>query len=78
MALPSIYGQSLVFHLDDVKSLKIVMYLSKYEDHNRYLKPIKIYENSKEFGETLDWKTKSLEKLSLATYLINGKNILKL
>jgi len=69
---------------DDVKSLRIIMYLGKDEDHNRDLKPIKIYENSKKFDETLDWKTKSLEidqileKLLLATYLINGKNILKL
>ena len=69
---------------DDVRSLRIIMYLGKDEDHSRDLKPIKIYENLKYFGETLDRKTKEfeidqiLEKLPLANYLINGKKILKL
>lgn len=71
-------------NFEDVISLRIIMCLGKDKDHNSDLKPIKIYENLKYFGETLARKTKAfeidqiLENLPLANYLINGKKILKL
>ena len=69
---------------DDVRSLRIIMCIGKDKDHNRDLKPIKIYENLKYFVEKLGRKTKAfeiyqiLENLPLSNYLINGKKILKL
>lgn len=70
---------------DDIKSLQAIMYLGRDKDYDNNLAPQQIYNSQYDyFDKTLGWNTKELEinqmveKMPLATYLIEAKKILNL